>query len=121
MKRAVAILIAMTVTCLAYAAPAIPQRSDARPAMTLTTAERRAVDLQQGMKAKEVERLLGKPKRTSLRQGGLSSTADPAMGGLQWTYTWPAATERDGTLQVVFARESSGEWLVDSWGWDTTY
>ena len=80
MKRAVAILIAMTGTCLAYAAPAIPQRSDARPAMTLTTAERRAVDLQQGMKAEEVERLLGKPKRTSLRQGGLSSTADPAMG-----------------------------------------
>lgn len=89
--------------------------------MTLATAERRAIDLQQGMKAEEVERLLGKPKRTALRQGGLSSAVDASTGSLRWTYTWPAATERDGTLQVVFTRKSSGEWLVDSWGWDTVY
>ena len=95
MKRATAILIAMTGTCLAYATPAIPQRSDVRPVMTLITAERRATDLHQGMRAEEVERLLGKPKRTALRQGGLSSTVDAPMGSLQWTYTHVAGGDRE--------------------------
>ena len=49
MEPAISIPITMTGACLKYAAPAIAQRSDARAAMTLATAERRVIDLRQGM------------------------------------------------------------------------
>ena len=88
---------------------------------SLAGAERRAIDLKQGMKAEEVERLLGEPKRTALRQAGLSRTVDAPTGSLQWTYTWFSATEREGTLEVVFAHKSAGEWVVDNWGRDAAY
>ncbi len=88
--------------------------------MTLTSAEHLAIELRQGMSSAEVEKLLGKPKRTALKQGS-SSGVDASNGSLQWTYTWASATQRDDSLQVVFARKSSGEWLVESWGWNAFY
>jgi len=67
-------------------------------------AERNAVELKQGMTLEEVEKLLGKPKRTALKNAAL-----------QWTYVW--VPER--TLQVVFAAKTPEQWTVNSWDWST--
>ena len=69
--------------------------------------------------AEDVERLLGKPKRTALKQG-FAASADAAQGSLQWTYMWADTSQRDDTLQVVFTRKS-GQWLVESWGWNAYF
>jgi hypothetical protein len=82
-------------------------------------AERNAVDLRQGMKLEEVENLLGKPKRTTLKHTGSSvlsnSTSEASQGTLQWTYVW--APER--TLHVMFAAKTPDQWYVNSWDWST--
>jgi hypothetical protein len=75
-------------------------------------AERNAVELKQGMTLEEVQKLLGKPKRTALRNTG-SAAGEPWRGTLQWTYAW--GTER--SLQVVFAAKTPEQWYVDSWDW----
>ena len=82
-------------------------------------AERNAVELKQGMTLEEVEKLLGKPKRTALKNTGSSaagsSAGEPSQGTLQWTYVW--APER--TLHVVFAAKTPEQWTVNSWDWST--
>lgn len=86
---------------------------------SLVQAERNAVELKQGMKLGEVEKLLGKPKRTALKNTGGSATGssagEPSQGTLQWTYVW--AQER--TLHVVFAAKTPEQWYVNSWDWSS--
>ena len=97
----------------AIAAPPAPSKER----LTLGQAERLAVDLQQGMALQEVERLLGKPKRTALRALGYSGSGGSPQDTLQWIYSWSSPAQTDRTLQVVFAGKSPDGWLVHSWDW----
>lgn len=98
-------------------AAAQAQRAGANP--SLVQAERNTVELKQGMKLEEVEKLLGKPKRTALKNTGSSaagsSAGEPSQGTLQWTYVWAP----DRTLHVVFAAKTSEQWYVNSWDWSS--
>jgi hypothetical protein len=96
---------------------ATPPRAGTHPG--LAQAERNAVDLKQGMPLEAVEKLLGKPKRTALRNTGSSaagsSAGEPWQSTLQWTYVW--SPER--VLHVVFAGKTPEQWYVNSWDWST--
>ena len=87
----------------------------ARPAanLTLVQAERNAVELKQGMSADDVQKLLGKPRRTALRSSGAAAST---QGTLQWMYTW-ASSSTQGSLQVEFTSKTPEAWLVESWEW----
>ena len=98
------------------AAGAEPSRPAAN--LSLAQAERNAVDLKQGMTLEEVQKLLGKPRRTALRNTG-SSASQPWQGTLQWTYAWTGASSSERSLQVVFAAKTPQEWYVNSWEWAT--
>jgi predicted phage gp36 major capsid-like protein len=97
---------------LAWVPDAGAQASRAAVNASFAQAERNSVDLRQGMTLEEVQKLLGKPKRTALRNTG-SSAGEPWQGTLQWTYAW--SSER--TLQVVFAAKTPEQWYVNSWDW----
>jgi hypothetical protein len=101
---------------LSHSAVTAAQPAPLKPP-TLVQAERRAIDLKQGMTLEDVENLLGKPKRTALRSQGYGSSAELAQGSLQWTYTWANPSQADRSLQVVFASKSPGQWFVSSWDW----
>src|SRR5207245_8507425 len=106
----VMIYLPAMLSCLLYSSGTVTQVAYPK-ALTLTQTERRAVDLKQGMTLEEVEKLLGKPKRTALRaQVGLHES----QGSLQWTYTWSSPSQSDRSLQVVFASRSPAQWVVDS-------
>jgi hypothetical protein len=70
------VFLAALLPSLAWIAPAgaQPSRPGANP--SLAQAERNAVELKQGMTLEEVQKLLGKPKRTALRNTG-SSAGEP--------------------------------------------
>lgn len=118
-RLAVLLLLAALPPSLAWSPPAVAQ--SARPAVALSAAqaERKSVDLKQGMSLEDVEGLLGKPRRTALKNGG------SAGGSLQWTYAWPGAASSQGTLNVVFgAKTPDGaktpeQWYVSGWEWST--
>jgi hypothetical protein len=116
-KANLILLTALTAAAFAATAPVLAQTRDGRSHITLINAERQSIELTQGMSAEEVERLLGKPKRTALKQGPAAS-ADPSAGSLQWNYIWTDTSQRDSSLQVVFTRKPAGQWLVESWGWN---
>jgi hypothetical protein len=109
------ILLSVMLACMAYSAVAGAQSAPLKP-LSLAQAERLAIDLRQGMTLEEVEKLLGKPKRTALKQG-YGSSADSAQGTLHWTYTWAHQSQADRSLQIVFASKSPGQWFVTSWDW----
>jgi len=106
------ILIAALLHSLTWMPTAGAQSSRGGANASFAQAERNAVELKQGMTLDQVQKLLGKPKRTALRNTG-SSAAEPWQGTLQWTYAW--ASER--TLQVVFAARTPEQWYVNSWDW----
>jgi hypothetical protein len=106
------ILLAALWASLAWLAPASAQSPRAGTNASFAQAERNAVELKQGMTLDQVQKLLGKPKRTALRNTG-SAAAEPWQGTLQWTYAW--TSER--TLQVVFAAKTPEQWYVNSWDW----
>ena len=110
--RSTLILLAALSALLAWMPPAAAQSSRAATSASFAQAQRSSVELKQGMTPEEVQKLLGKPKRTALRNTG-SSAAEPWQGTLQWTYAW--ASER--TLQVVFAARTPEQWYVNSWDW----
>jgi hypothetical protein len=97
---------------LAWIPPAGAQASRAGANASFAQAERNSVELKQGMTLEEVQKLLGKPKRTALRNTG-SSAGEPWQGTLQWTYAW----NPERTLQVVFAAKTPEQWYVNSWDW----
>jgi hypothetical protein len=112
LKRLYAVLLPAALSCLlAGAATAAP----AEDKMTYVQAERRAVDLKQGMTLDEVQKLLGKPRRTALKSAGYSST--DSQGTLQWTYTWTSASQSERNLQVTFVSKLPEQWLVNGWDW----
>jgi hypothetical protein len=106
------VLAAALLPFVAWSAPAGAQASRAGANPGLGQAERNAVELKQGMTLEEVQKLLGKPKRTALKNTG-SHTGAPWQGSLQWTYAW--SPER--ILHVVFAAKSPEQWHVSSWDW----
>lgn len=81
---------------------------------SVAQAERNSVSLKQGMTLEEVQKLLGKPKRTALKNTG-NAASEAWQGTLQWTYVWSP----DHTLQVVFAAKTPDQWYVNSWDWST--
>jgi hypothetical protein len=109
------VFLAALAPSLAWMPPADAQASRAGAQPSAAQAERNAVELKQGMTAEEVQKLLGKPKRTALRNTGGSADGQ-WQGTLQWTYAW--APER--TLQVMFAAKTPEQWYVNSWDW-TSY
>ena len=87
----------------------------ARPPAAAQT-ERNSVDLKQGMTLAEVQTLLGRPRRTALKDGGGSANA-PMSGNLKWTYVWPSTSSAEKVLNVEFVAKKPEEWYVNSWEW----
>jgi hypothetical protein len=118
MKRLPTLLLlaALLPSSLACISPASAQPSRPAPGMSLAQAERNAVDLKQGMSLDDVQKLLGKPRRTALKNTG-SASSQPWQGTLHWTYSWGGASAAEGNLQVVFAAKEPEKWYVDSWQW----
>lgn len=117
-RGATFVLIAALLPSLAWISPALAQASRPTANVSLAQAERNAVSLKQGMSVEEVEKLLGKPKRTALKNTGISASA-PWQGTLHWTYTWTGSSSPEGNLQVVFAAKAPEQWYVSSWEWSS--
>jgi len=105
------------VACLLLQAGAAAQSAPAAKALRLAQAERLAIELRQGMTLEEVEKLLGKPRRTALRADLYSSAAAASNGTLLWTYAWPGGPQVERTLQVTFLSSAPQLWRVSAWGW----
>ena len=111
------LFLACLPAALAWSPPAAAQPARPAAALSAAQAERNAVELKQGMSAEEVERLLGKPRRTQLKANGWSSSG---QGSLQWTYSWRGApASSPGNLNVVFTASGPEKWQVSSWEWST--
>ena len=115
------VLVAALMASLVSLTPANAQSGGPTASAKRAQAERNAVDLKQGMTLEEVQQLLGKPQRTTLRSsGGPSSTT--AQGGLQWIYVWNSgggmSSSSERTLSVDFAAKAANQWLVSGWGWN---
>lgn len=111
--RTLALLAAVSAP-LAWLPAAGAQSTRPAAIASLAQTERMAVDLKQGMTAEEVQKLLGKPRRTALKGAGGSSAA-PSQGTLQWTYAWESSDR--ARLRVEFTPRAHGEWSVASWEW----
>jgi len=110
----VLVVVAALWPSLGSIAPAAAQASLPAAALSAAQAERNSVQLRQGMSIEEVQKLLGKPRRTALKANGNSA---PWQGTLQWTYSWPGASSTQGSLHVVFAATAPEKWYVNSWDW----
>jgi hypothetical protein len=118
----------LTLTVLVFAAaliaspvwigPATAQSSRIVTALSFAQAERKSIDLRQGMSAEEVQRLLGTPRRTALKSSS-GYASSPSQGTLHWTYAWPGASSSQASLSVVFAATAPEKWYVNSWEWST--
>jgi hypothetical protein len=99
--------------------PAAAFAEATRAAPSIAQAERNAVDLKQGMTPDEVQKLLGKPRRTALSaHPGYAGKAE--QGTLQWTYVWAGGSSSsyaERSLQIDFAAKAADQWTVNSWGW----
>ena len=85
--------------------------------LSAAQAERKSVELRQGMSSEEVEQLLGTPRRTMLKNG--ASAGAPGQATLQWTYSWPGTYSTQGSLNVVFGATTQEQWRVHSWEWSS--
>lgn len=112
-------LFAALLPTFAWIAPAGAQSSRSPAGVGIVQAERNSVELKQGMSLAEVQTLLGKPRRTALKDmGGSAST--PSQGNLRWTYVWSNASLSDKILNVEFVAKTPADWYVNGWEW-TTY
>jgi len=106
--------------CVLAALAAAPAQSAQQPraemSLSLAQAERNAADLHRGMTPDDVRKLLGKPKRTGLKDDGALSTA--SQGALRWTYVWNGGSG-PGTLNVDFVSSSPEQWQVHGWEWSS--
>jgi len=116
MKRIALVLALAALPSLLWISTAYAQSVQAAGALSLTQTERVAVDLKQGMSAEEVQKLLGQPRRTTLKSAG-SYPGTASQGTLQWTYSW---TGSQGNLRIDFAAKAPDQWYINSWEW-TTY
>jgi len=113
MKPLPALIVLATV--LAWLPPAAAQAPRADTGPSLAQTERKAADLKQGMSADDVQKLLGKPRRTALKNGGAVANGAP-QGTLQWTYAWTDSSK--GSLRIDFAPNATpAEWRVTAWEW----
>ena len=101
---------------LDLSAPASAQTPRPAAGLSAAQAERKSVELRQGMSSEEVEKLLGKPRRTALKNGASSA---PGQGTLQWTYSWPGTYSTQGSLNVTFGATTPEQWRVNSWEWSS--
>jgi hypothetical protein len=108
-------VVAALLATVGWISPAGAQNTRA-PSAALVQGERNAVDLKQGMALADVQRLLGKPRRTALKDTG-GSASTPSLGNLRWTYVWPAGSSSDNILHVEFVAKAPAEWYVNSWEW----
>jgi hypothetical protein len=103
-----------------WVSPATAQTPHVDATLTLAQAERVSVDLRQGMTVDDVQKLLGKPRRTALKSDGYSPNT-PSKGTLQWTYSWSSASAQGGStqgnLRVEFVSKAQEEWYVNGWEW----
>ena len=113
MRTATAVL-AVAALSLGFTVPAAAQQAPRDVVLSLAQAERSATDLRRGMSADDVRRLLGKPKRTGLKDDGVPSAA--SLGALRWTYVW-SGSGGPSTLNVDFASDSPEQWRVRGWEW----
>ena len=102
---------------LDLSAPASAQTTRPVVGISAAQAERKSVELRQGMSSEEVEKLLGKPRRTALKNG--ASASAPGQGTLQWTYSWPGTYSTQGSLNVSFGAATPEQWRVNSWEWSS--
>ena len=102
---------------LAWIGPAGAQTVKPAAGQTLAQGERMAVDLKQGMTSDDVQKLLGKPRRTTLKNTGGSATP-ASQGTLQWTYSW-AGSSSPASLSIDFVSKAPEQWYVSSWEWAT--
>lgn len=117
MKRPHAMLLAAVLGCLLACGAAAAAPAEDR--ISYAQAERRAIELKQGMTPDDVRKLLGKPKRTALKTSGYGGTADSSQGVLQWTYNWSSPSQSERSLQVTFVSKSPEQWLVNGWDWSS--
>lgn len=117
MKRLHAMGLVAILSCLPYSAGTAAQGAQARDRLSLAQAERIAVDLRRGMTLEEVQKLLGKPRRTALKPPGFGGTSESQQGSLQWTYTWTGPSQSERNLLVTFAGKAPEQWLVNGWDW----
>ncbi|HUL93440.1 MAG TPA: hypothetical protein VLV56_13935 [Burkholderiales bacterium] len=110
--RALFLLAALSPS-FAWTAPAGAEASRVSEDLNLADAERRAADLKQGMSIEDVQALLGKPRRTSLKNSGGSGSP---QGTLLWTYNWTGSSATGG-LRVTFVSKTPNAWSVNSWEW----
>jgi len=103
---------------LAWTPPVQAEPPRAGESLSLAQVERNAVGLKQGMSAAEVQKLLGKPRRTGLKNNG---TPANSPGSLQWTYSWTgnSSSSATGSLRVDFSAKAPEDWYVTSWEWGT--
>ena len=114
MRRAPTLVLLATFFMVPWISPAGAEPSRPAPNLSLAQAERNAADLKQGMSAEEVQRLLGKPRRTAFKN--TSSTNVPSQGTLHWTYTWTGSSA-PAILHVEFASKNPEQWAVNGWEW----
>ena len=112
------VVLAGFLPALAWIGPAGAQTARPVASQTLAQAERTSVDLKQGMTLDEVQKMLGKPRRTALKSHG-GSTTPMSQGNLQWTYIWPSASSSPASLQIDFVAKTPEQWYVNSWEWGT--
>jgi len=103
---------------LAWTPPVQAEPPRAGESLSLAQVERNAVGLKQGMSAAEVQKLLGKPRRTGLKNNGGAANSS---GSLQWTYSWTgnSSSSATGSLRVDFSAKAPEDWYVTSWEWGT--
>ena len=109
------VLLAALLSGIGCTGAAQPQTPRTSGPSGLAQAERNAVELKQGMPLADVQRLLGKPRRTALKDSG--STPASSQANLRWTYVWANSTSSDQILNVEFVAKSPAEWYVNSWEW----
>jgi hypothetical protein len=107
-------LAALLFPSLAWAAAAAAEPPRPDEPLSLAQAERMAGDLKQGMSVDDVQALLGKPRRTALKN---NSGSGGAQGTLQWTYNWTGSSASPGSLRVDFVSKTPNAWYVNSWEW----
>jgi hypothetical protein len=119
MKPMTPMVLAALLPLLAGIPPAGAQAQHPGENLSYAQAERRAIDLKQGMTVDEVQKLLGKPKRTALKTSGYGATVESSQGTLQWTYNWSSPSQSERNLQVTFVSKSPEQWFVNGWDWST--
>jgi hypothetical protein len=117
MKRQAFVLALALLPSFLWVSPAGAQSFHPAGVLSLSQAERVAVDLKQGMSAEDVQKLLGKPQRTALKNDGAYPNT-LSQGTLQWTYSWTSSSAQ-GNLRIEYAAKTPDQWYVNSWQWAT--